>query len=124
MNSLLDFAEEHCTNEVLEELKPVLNMYEKYESLMNTTSIQPQKTSKKNYEEPHLLFCVDDPTDREDHEVIFTATKRGVDIRFIFPIDGEHLGEDYFMTHEKCFEYLEQLPKNWHHFTELNRVGK
>ena len=51
MNSLLDFAKEHCTNEVLEELKPVLNMYEKYESLMNTTSIQPQKTTKKNYKE-------------------------------------------------------------------------
>ena len=112
-----EFIKEHCTLEVQKEIEPLIEMYSKYNDLMTSSCISPQKQAKKQYEEPQITFTVNDPTDNKEDEVIFTATKRGVDVCFIFNLSGEPFREDYFMTHENCFKYLAQLPRGWHMFT-------
>ena len=108
--------------ENIPDIKDLVSKYLKYEYIMTSQQVSPQKEAK-DYDsnaESQFLFEVDDPLIRDDERVIFSVEKEGVYITALFSFDkgSEDFDcrEQHFMTHENCLAYLAQLPKTWHHF--------
>ena len=103
-----------------EYLKDIALQYAKYEKLFTCFSCHPQKQAN-DYdpkEIPHFIFQVNDPTEPKENEVWFTVTSKCVLVDYHIDFKDEHFREQYTMTHAKCFEYLDQLPRGWYHFTD------
>ena len=107
------------STEHFEYLKDIALRYAKYQNLFTCFGCYPQRQGK-NYdptERPHFIFQVNDPTEPQENEVWFTVKPEGVTIDYQINLRGDLWKEEHIMTHAKCFEYLDQLPKSWHHFT-------
>ena len=94
---------------------PLLEKYKKYENVMESSSFNKKKSE--------VWFTPLDPSiDSSRETVYFTCTQDKVKVDNIFkwhaddPEEKQWL-EEHEMTHEKCFEYLDQLPKPWYKFT-------
>ena len=120
-----DYIKGVCSLEVQIEIEPLIRKYCKYYDLMDSFSVDPQKFQTNRYVEPTITFTVNDPTDRLKEEVWFTVTKQGVKVSCISGVvkdpykDGR---KEYFMTHEDCFDYLDQLPRSWRMYTTVEDV--
>ena len=103
-----------------EDLKHIALQYAKYQKLFTCFSCSPQKQANdyNPKEKPHFVFQVNDPTEPQENEVWFTVSADGVTVDYHINFREEHWTEQHTMTHAKCFQYLDQLPRGWYHFTE------
>jgi len=115
--SFMDHVLEHTP-----EIKDLVAKYLEYEYIMTSQMCTPQKQAK-DYdpnEESQFLFEVYDPLITDDERVMFTVTKKGVQILAAYGYKNDEdcdFVEEHTMTHEDCLAYLAQLPKTWHHFS-------
>ena len=121
-----EYIKKVCSLEVQIEIEPLIRKYSKYYDLMDSFSVNPQEHQTNNDVNPEISFTVNDPTDSKGDEVWFTVTKQGVKVSCISGVvkdpykDGR---KEYFMTHEDCFDYLDQLPRSWRIFTTVEDVN-
>jgi hypothetical protein len=115
-----EYIKKVCSLEVQIEIEPLIRKYSIYYDLMDSFSVNPQDLQTNRNVKPTITFTVNDPTDRLGDKVWFTVTKQGVKISCISGVVQDPYNDgrkESFMTHEDCFEYLDQLPRNWRMFT-------
>ena len=93
-----------------EETSDILDEFFKHQDIMCSRS------GRKEYP---FHFQVEDPNIQGTDDVFFEVTREGVCVinYFKWPKDDDWFREDHEMTHEKCLEYLSQLPRPWYRFT-------
>ena len=94
-----------------------------YWKLIETFHVSPQVQSKSYdpKEEPHFYVEVKDPSKiHKVEEVCFYCYKDRIEVKNYFDFDqsNEYWLDQYTMTIENFFKYLDQLPKGFHHFAE------
>ena len=111
------------TKDHQQQLETIGMRFRKYWKLIETFHVSPQVQSKSYdpKEEPHFYVEVKDPSKiHKVEEVCFYCYADRIEVKNYFDFDqsNEYWLDQYTMTIENFFKYLDQLPKGFHFFAE------
>lgn len=111
------------TKDHQEQLETIGTRFRNYWKLIETFHVSPQVQAKSfdPNEEPYFYVEVKDPSKiHKVEEVCFYCYADRIEVKNYFDFDqsNEYWLDEYKMTIENFFKYLDQLPKGFHHFAE------